>query len=82
MLLPGRNARQEKMRATSLVAPSATHDELLVAEQKSSGDSHVVVIARSIGMQREPVKLDRTHRHSSSSFYVHSASEHHGKSVV
>jgi hypothetical protein len=51
MLLPGRNARQEKMRATSLVAPSATHDELLVAEQKSSGDSHVVVIARSIGMQ-------------------------------
>ena len=56
--------------------------EALVAEQNSRGDAHVVVVARTIGVEREPVQLERTYGETAACFYVHAASEHHGKSVI
>ena len=56
--------------------------EALVAEQNSRRDAHVVVVARTIGVEREPVQLKRTYCETAACFYVHAASEHHCKSVI
>jgi hypothetical protein len=55
---------------------------LLVAEQNSGGEPHIVIVAGAVGVQREPVKLHGSHGDATSRFHIHSATEHHGESAA
>src|SRR5215469_4842698 len=69
----------DSFRVTRKTCPRQSR---LVAEQKPRGDAHIVVIARAIRVEREPVELDRAQRDVLGGRYVESTTEHHGKSTT